>query len=50
MVLKKLEYFSKIDFRVKTLNFTDFFHVFWYNTCKAFDIIKPFFLQFFCIF
>lgn len=33
--------------RSKTLNFTDFYHNFWYNICKDFNRTEPFFLQIF---
>ena len=32
--------------KLKTLDFTDFCPIFWYNDCKDFDKKKSFFLQF----
>ena len=32
--------------KLKTLDFTDFCPIFWYNDCKDFDKNKSFFLQF----
>ena len=46
-ILKVLEkYNSCLLSKLKTLDFTDFCPIFWYNDCKDFDKNKSFFLQF----
>lgn len=41
-----LMYNSCLLSKLKTLDFTDFCPIFWYNDCKDFDKNKSFFLQF----